>query len=1536
MRVSLIKDNQIFSSTLPSRVKGQYWVTDLDDNGKVRNLISIEAVNESWLVKSNKNASVLDVNGDAVADAVLLTGSFYCLKINSRNEHALLYGEFIDATRQRLKKYVVKEACVLTIGRNQENTICIDNKFVSGNHARLMYDGSVWSISDLGSTNGTFVNDYRIETQPLRYGDYIYIMGLKIVVGKQFFAINNPDNCVRISRQGIIEFENQNIMKGETRGEDTEEEFFYRSPRFKRQIESSVITIDLPPAPEKADNTPMALVIGPSVTMGMASLSTGIMSVISMMNNDGDMLQAAPTLVMAGSMLIGMVLWPILAKRYENKQKEQNEKKRQKKYLKYLDLIRDKIKSACKEQSDILKENLISNEECIQRIEKVKRNLWERVIGQDDFLHLRLGIGNLPLNAVIEYPKKTFSMIDDNLLNALYSLENESKMLINVPVSISLTDNYVVGLIGTHSEAVGLAKQMILQMISLHSYDELKLIVIADKEELRDWKFVKWLPHLWNDERTMRYLAATVDEVKELSAFLERNVLTRTGNKDSVYSDFMPYYVIISLSRELADKCEAIAQILKQKVNIGCSVITLYDEIKNLPKETSAVIEAKGSESKIFDKDDLTGKNIKFAVEAADKIDMNKAAFDIANIHLDLNSQRYALPGMITFLEMFHVGKIEHLNSLTRWKENNPVITLQTPVGVNTTGETFYLDLHEKFHGPHGLVAGMTGSGKSEFIITYILSLAVNFHPDEVAFILIDYKGGGLAGAFENPDKGIKLPHLAGTVTNLDGAAVKRSLISIQSELRRRQAIFNEARIVSNEGTMDIYKYQQLYRQKVVNEPVPHLFIISDEFAELKSQQPDFMEQLISAARIGRSLGVHLILATQKPSGVVDDQIWSNSKFRVCLKVQEKADSEDMIKCPNAAQLSDTGRFYLQVGFNELFALGQSAWCGADYIPRDTVEKTVDKSIKLVDNLGRVLKEEKCEQKEVPVLLQAGTSMGKVKQVVGIVQYLSELAKEENISVRPLWTDPIPEMIYLDELEKKYSYEAKRTILNPVVGEYDDPFNQSQYILTLPISEEGNCILYGSAGSGKATFMMTLIYSLLRHHNAEELNIYVLDFGAETLRAFDKAPQVGNVLLAYEVEKVLNLFKMLGKELENRKRLFAEFGGDYVSYCKNSGNVVPNILVIINNYAGFSEQYEDLEEEVAFLSRDGLKYGINFVLTASTTNTVRYRIQQNFKQMLTMQLNDPTDYPIIVGKTDGLIPSKYKGRGLVNLGNAYEFQTAHCVRCDDTFDYIRRYCEELCKSAEYYAKPVPVLPKVVTYDEISTYITDGTKVPIGINKNSLAPANVNIAAHYIYAVVSRELDSLGSFVICFARVLQKIYGDVSILDSEKMFMHEELSGYKYADSEFEDFIRELFGIVVERNNAYKDADRDIAVLEKYPQKIIIICGYSNIYEQLSEDGKDKLNLLLEKGEEIYKIHIILLETVSRLEVHSGENWYRRYITGSNGLYIGDGVAEQYVLKITKRTSNLYEEIGEEFGYAVNRGRAALVKVLSAGVPEMEE
>lgn len=1528
MIVNLIKDKQMFSMTLPPKIKGQYWISDFDENGKTRNLVSVEGAKGEWVVKSSKKVSVIDETGKPVGSSVIKPLNILHLKNNIKDENILIFPEPIASGRQSLKKVFAKSSCEITIGRSQDNSIYFENAFVSTHHAKLVFDGNLWSVSDNSSRNGTFVNDYRITSKPLVPGDLIFIMGLKIVIGKNYFAINNPEDSVIIRSSFLQQFAGQAI-KPRVDDEEEDEQFFFRSPRFRKEIERTQINIDPPPAVQKMDKVPLALMLGPSITMGMASMSTGMFTLINVMNGDGDLMRAMPTLVMSFSMLIGTVLWPILTKKHEKKTRIENENKRQEKYLAYLDSMRDKFKRMCKEQTDILNENIITSVECAERITAQRRTLWERIAGQDDFLKLRLGKGNLDIIADINYPERKFSLDDDHLLDAMYSLANEPKRLQDVPVSISFTENYIAGLIGSRTEVIGLVKNLILQMISLHSYDELKLVFVFDKEEFGVWEFSKWLPHTWNDEKTARYIATDIDEAKELSVFLEKNICVREDESNRNDDGYLPYYMIILCGKDVANKCEAINQLLKYKNNRGFSILTLYDEIKNLPKETQSVIEVNGDKSKIFDKDDITGKHISFNAEMLNAAVLDNIARDISNIILDLASQRFSLPNMLTFLEMFGVGKIEHLNPLSRWKENNPTVTLQAPIGVDTFGEPFMLDIHEKYHGPHGLVAGMTGSGKSEFIITYILSLAVNYHPDEVAFILIDYKGGGLAGAFEDDERGIKLPHLAGTITNLDGAAVKRSLISIQSELRRRQAIFNEARKISNEGTMDIYKYQQLYRDRIVTEPVPHLLIISDEFAELKTQQPEFMEQLISAARIGRSLGVHLILATQKPSGVVDDQIWSNSKFRICLKVQEKADSMDMIKRADAAELSQAGRFYLQVGFNEFFALGQSAWCGAKYIPTDDVEKKVDTSVQAIDNLGRIIKEAKISKK---------TLEGEVKgkQIVSIVKYLSDLAVEEKINQRPLWLPAIPEFVYVDMLEKKYGHKTEDAVLNPIVGEYDDPFNQKQNAFTLALSAEGNCIVYGSTGNGKATFVTSLVYSLIKNYSADDLNVYILDFGAETLKAFEKAPQVGGVLLSYESEKILNFFKMLNRELEKRKKLFADFGGDYLSYRKNTGKKIPNIVVALNNYSGFAEQYENLDELFVLLSRDGIKYGITFVVTASNTNAIRFRTQQNFKQILTMQLNDANDYSVIVGKTEGLIPSRFKGRGLIRLDRVYEFQTAYCCENKDQLEFIRQYCGKLSEKADSFAKRVPILPEKVTIESVKHEIADISKVPVGYARKTLDIIKINLSAKYIYPVLAQETHQLYGFTRSFADVIASSSAKTTVWDVEHLFEDEASRPFAYMVEDFEKQVEALFNMVLNRNNEYKDAKMNAKVLEKHDTQVFIIIGFNRLMQQLAEDSRDKLSVLLEKGEAVYKIHLVAVETAAQFNPYSFEAWYKKHITGSEGIWIGDGLAEQYVLKANKITSEMYEEIGDSFGYALSRGKPSLVKLISDGTAGVED
>ena len=247
-----------------------------------------------------------------------------------------------------------------------------------------------------------------------------------------------------------------------------------------------------------------------------------------------------------------------------------------------------------------------------------------------------------------------------------------------------------------------------------------------------------------------------------------------------------------------------------------------------------------------------------------------------------------------------------------------------------------------------------------------ILSLAVNFHPHDVAFLLIDYKGGGMANLFKN------LPHLLGTITNLDGAQSMRALASINAEIHRRERLFGEFEV------NHINQYQKKFKNGEATEPLPHLFLISDEFAELKVNQPDFIKELVSIARVGRSLGVHLILATQKPSGVVDDQIWSNSRFKIALKVADRSDSNEMLHTPDAAEITQTGRAYLQVGNNEVYELFQSAWSGADYQPDKDDMGIEDHTIYLINELGQYeILNEDLLSKDGHILLYGSPGTGK-------------------------------------------------------------------------------------------------------------------------------------------------------------------------------------------------------------------------------------------------------------------------------------------------------------------------------------------------------------------------------------------------------------------------------------------------------------------------------------------------------------------------------------------------------------------------------
>ncbi len=406
MQLTLLRNDTMVRLPLPAKVNGQFWVTCTDGDGCESQLISVEGVGSSWVLKSNKRAWVLDGEKQRVRELVLETNKFYEVVVDSTKERVLLHCEPSTDDRKRYAKYAVPAEARLRIGRAEGCDIRFESSFVSANHAEIVFDGDSISITDTESANGTFVNSRRVTTDTLQPGDVISLFGLAIVVGRAFLAINNPDGLVTLNSARLAPLPPQ-VPRSTGDGFEVEEGqcgvVFYRSPRFKRDIATAEITIDPPPQLNDRDDMPLVMVLGPALTMGIASLFMGIFAVFNVVSTGGRIAQALPTLIMSVSMMVGMILWPILARRHERIQKAEREAKRQTKYRAYIDEMSAKIKAERRSQSEILFENLVTVDDCVRRIRARERGLWERTTSHDDFLLVRLGMGTGVFDAQIKH-----------------------------------------------------------------------------------------------------------------------------------------------------------------------------------------------------------------------------------------------------------------------------------------------------------------------------------------------------------------------------------------------------------------------------------------------------------------------------------------------------------------------------------------------------------------------------------------------------------------------------------------------------------------------------------------------------------------------------------------------------------------------------------------------------------------------------------------------------------------------------------------------------------------------------------------------------------------------------------------------------------------------------------------------------------------------------------------------------------------------------------------------------------------------------
>ena len=1518
MKIYLFLINQIVSFNLPKEVFGSFSFDENDNNDT--KLINIEARDGKWVLYSTSNVSILD--GNQIIEEIPITeNNYYILRRDDIN-YLIYISELFDSS---FKAYSYDSNIDLTIGNSNDCSIVYNFEYID--KPIKIYNKNGQILLEKNKSTIIYINKKILELDEyyIKNGDQINIFGFKIIFLKELLLMNNPNNMVNINTTSINEYElNQDQDYQDIEIKDVnlyeKDDYYTKTPRLKRSITTKEIQLSPPPNSEKKEELPLILTIGPMMTMGVMSGITLYRSLSKLIDGTGDLDSVLPQLIMSIIMLTSMLVWPNITRAYNKKRIERDRKKLIEKYTIYLNTKRQELEAERSLQKEILLENLITIKECLNIINTAKLNFWDRRLEQKDFLTVRIGVGNELLDAKVNYPEEGFSIDEDELRKLADQMVADYKYIPSVPIGYSFTENRITAIMGYQNKIYPFIDNIIIQMLTFCSYEDLKIVVFTTEENEDKWDYIKYLNHNFNNEKTFRFFSSNPESAKRLSEYLEIEFQVRSsylsdGNNAPL---FKPYYIIFIDNYSELKRLDFIKNATEVDAPLGFSFIIIEKSLTNLPSKCNNFISLGENSSGVLKNSYERQEQLSFMDEINYTINMMSISKKLSNIPIEFQEGTSQLPDTVTFLEMEKVGKVEQLNILNRWNQNDSTQSLKTEIGLDADGNLMYLDLHEKYHGPHGLIAGMTGSGKSEFIITYILSMAINYSPDDVAFILIDYKGGGLAGAFENKVTNVYLPHLAGTITNLDKAEMDRTLVSIDSEVKRRQKIFNEARDQLNESTIDIYKYQGFYKEGKLTEPVPHLFIICDEFAELKAQQPEFMSNLISVARIGRSLGVHLILANKKPSGVVNEQIWSNSKFRVCLKVQSPSDSNEMLKRPDAASLKQTSRFYLQVGYDEYFALGQSAWCGAKYYPSEKIIKQVDRSVNFIDDTGAFIKSIQSGNKNVKIEEQG-------EQISAILKNIIEVANKENKKAKRLWLNNIEPIIINDTLHEKYNIQDEKYDIKAIIGEYDAPEVQEQGILTYSLKEDGNTIIVGNENPENEKLINTILYSICKYHDSSEVNIYIIDYGSEELRMFSNLPQIGGMTFIGEVERFNNLFKLIRITIKERKMMLTEYGGSIDNYNSKNEKKLNQVVLILNNYEGIFEATRgEIAEILGPIARDCERYGIILIISCTSFSSIHRKISQFCKNRYCLKINDKADYAYILSVKVNNKPRDIFGRGLVYNGGAHEFQTASLVDENHSeSEFLDQFTKEVIKNNSEKAIPIPELPEIVTMDMIKEKIDKISNVPIGIARDTLDPVIYNFNEYASTIISANIIDYTKNFVQSLLDILTKIKNlTIVFIDGTKEFTEAKQEGISYINENYEANIKNLVDV---ENKIINNLELNI---------VYIIYGIDKFINKL--DKKDNIEQLANSIKKSDNSNLIVIDGFKGIKNAEQSQWFLSIKNSTDGIWIGKGFGNQSIFRVNKITKEMNDSIKNEYGYYIKESEGNLLKFIEFHINKNEE
>ncbi len=1116
------------------------------------------------------------------------------------------------------------------------------DRSMSRRHALLRVGADGATLRDLGSANGT-----TLEGEPVPEDDD----GVEVAPGQ---VVQLGDTQLGIGPAVVSDAAIEPAGPG-TRA-------FVRAPRLLPSTREARIQLPQEPRAREPRRFPLVMIIAPLV-IGIV-LATVLRSPLYLM-----FAIASPVMMISNTVA-------------DRRHSAREDRRAREEYEKELARAHERIEAAVAQETVRRRDAHPDPATALLTAVLPGRRLWERRRTDPDALDLRLGAADLPAQVVVTDRTGRDEPPEQGTVRA-------------VPVVVPLREAGVVGLAGPAEPLAGLLRWVVLQLAVHHPTRDLALTLLAPRGRV-DWNWVRWLPHarsadgegpvafIGNDPETV------TARVAELTAMIKARRDATASGGGRVQPESFPAHVLVVHGFRPLRATPGLAQVLQEGPAVGVYAVCADEEERFLPEAaTATAVFDPAEEAQLTVRRSGHDPIVGVLAEPVSAELAERAARALAPLRdVSLADDDAVLPDSVRLLDVLGMEPPTVDGIRARWQLEGR--TTRLVVGSGLHGP-FTLDL--RTDGPHGLVAGTTGAGKSELLQTMIASLAVANRPDSLNFVLVDYKGGS---AFKDC---VHLPHTVGMVTDLDAHLVQRALTSLAAELRYRE------RWLAGAGVKDIDDYLDLQAREPGRPPLPRLLIVIDEFASMARELPDFVPGLVNVAQRGRSLGIHLILATQRPSGVVSPEIRANTNLRISLRVTDGADSSDVLDAPDAARIpkSAPGRGFARLGHGALVPF-QAGRIGGRRPGQGAVAATVP----FVVPLGWHQVGYSAPQKPATATRQSDVEISDLSVLVEAVR--GAAVAEEVQAQRSPWLEALPTRVLVGDLDAPAAGAASSARLP--FGLRDLPALQEQQVAALDLATDGHLLVIGSPKSGRSQLLRTLAGAVGARCSTSDLHLFALDCGNGALLPLADLPQCGAVVSRTQTERAVRLLDRLKRELEHRQQVLAESGFADITEQRRSVPAeqrLPHILLMLDRWEGYTPTLGEVDggrltDILMAIVREGASAGISVVITGDRSlGTARLASLTDNK--LVLRLADRGDYPLI-GVPGRQVPDQMPPGRAVTVDGAIETQVA-LLADDESGQGQAAAIAEIAKAAHVRDALVPrasrpfrvdVLPSRITFD----------------------------------------------------------------------------------------------------------------------------------------------------------------------------------------------------------------------------------------------